>query len=239
MSKIDLNSLKDNSEFLVVDSYKVVKKFSLYSNLDPVELYIREDLEDDDLLSIFPKVKRLKSNDFENIPGAKYHKGVIGVFKRKKKLDSELKTPFVILNGVTSPENVGSIVRTISGLGFKTIVIDKKSVHPLVRRAIRVSMGNIVFLDIIQVDDLVKFIEECEYPIYGSGNEEGAISFLEWLPEKESGFIIGSEGHGMDKEIYPLCKEIVKIPIREEVQHFNAGHSCAILASKYLFDTTK
>lgn len=239
MSKIDLNSLKDNDEYLVIDSFKVVKKFAQYSKLEPIELYIREDLEDTFLTNHFPEVNKLRPSDFEAIPGAKYHKGVIGVFKRGERAPSNLEAPFVLLNGVTSPENVGSIVRTISGLGFKTIVLDKKSASPLLRRAIRVSMGNIVFLNIIEVDDLAAFIKDCKYPIYASGNEAGAISFLDWKPEAKSGFVIGSEGHGMDKDLYSLCRETVKIPVKDEVQHFNAGHSCAILASKYLFDTTE
>lgn len=238
MIKLDLNSLKSNPNFLVVDSLKVVKKFLTYSKLEPVELHIADEVSLDGLDN-FPTVKRYKSSDISSIPGVNYHKGVIGVFKKPNFQNPQLEAPFVVLNGVSSPENVGSIVRTLAGLNFKTLVIDKKTVNPYVRRAIRVSVGNIVFINVLETEDLSSFIRNCDLPIYASGNEAGSISFLDWMPEEKSGFMIGSEGHGIDKELYQLCKETIKIPVADEVQHFNAGHSCAILASKYLFNTTK
>jgi tRNA G18 (ribose-2'-O)-methylase SpoU len=236
----ELASLKENPNFLVVDSKKVVQKFVLYSKFKPIEVFVEKSiLHECDFLTLFPKVHELSSDDFQNIPGSKYHKGVIGVFERNIEYHHQLEAPFVILNGVTSPENVGSIVRTLSGLNFKTLVIDKKTVSPFVRRAIRVSMGNIVFINVLEVPHLRDFTEECPYPIYASGNEKGSIPLTAWEPERHSGFIIGSEGHGIDPELYASCKSIIRIPVREEVQHYNAGHSCAILASRYLFNTSE
>jgi tRNA G18 (ribose-2'-O)-methylase SpoU len=130
-------------------------------------------------------------------------------------------------------------VRTISGLGFKTLVIDSKSASPYLRRAIRVSMGNIVFLNVLRVDNLEKFLNDCEFPIYATANNKESIDLREWQPETKSGFIIGSEGHGIDPQIYKLCKNTIRIPIREEVEHLNAGHSCAIVASRYLLNSSK
>ncbi len=240
MSLLDIKSLKDNPYLLLVDSYKVVKKFIEYSSLKPAQLFINESLlEECDFAKKFPDVKTLSDNDFKDIPGVKYHKGIIGVFHKNLNFSPELKPPFVILNGVTSPENVGSIVRTLSGLNFKTLVIDEKTVSPYVRRAIRVSMGNIVFLNVLKVSNLKQFIKDCPYPIYATGNEKESFSLEKWNPERESGFIIGSEGHGMDQDLYDLCKNTICIPVRDEVQHYNAGHSCAILASRYLFNTAK
>lgn len=237
MIKFDINSLKENDDYILADSYKVVEKIIHNSNYKPLHLFVDENIEfPNDLKEFFPSISII---NFSKIPGSKYHKGIIGIFEKTLLPNAEIVPPFVILNGVTSPENVGAIVRTISGLGFKTLIFDNKSVSPFLRRCIRVSMGNFVFLNIFKTDQLDELIRSCPYPIYGTANEKNSTSLAKWSPEKLSGFIIGSEGHGMDDTIKDLCELIVKIPIKEEVQHLNAGHSCAIIASRYLFDSTK
>jgi tRNA G18 (ribose-2'-O)-methylase SpoU len=234
MTSFNLNSLKDSEDYILADSYKVISKILHHSDHKPLHLFLDEDIEfPENLESFFPSKSRV---DFREIPGAKYHKGIIGVFEKNQNQELKIIPPFVILNGVTSPENVGAIVRTISGLGFKTLIFDSKSVSPYLRRCIRVSMGNFVFLNIHKCDDLKNLIKDSPYPIYATANDSSALNLNKWNPEMESGFIIGSEGHGIDKEIKDLCDLTVKIPIKTEVQHLNAGHSCAIIASRYLFD---
>lgn len=236
----EISSLKKSEGKIVADSYKVIKKILDNSKLIPEVLYYDSKIENiSSLKKYFSQSHEVSSEDIKKIPGAKYHKGVIAVFSTLQKEESRLIPPFVVLNGVTSPENVGSIVRTISGLGFKSLVIDSKTVSPKVRRAVRVSMGNFVFLNIITVNDLEEFLTNCPYPIYATANEEDSISILDWVPEKESGFMIGSEGHGIDPHLYSKCKNTVRIPIKKEVMHLNAGHSCAIVASRYLFNATE
>lgn len=235
---MDLNSLKDQEELIVADSVKVINKILDHGKYKPLDLYVREDLKEFFDLSLFKNTFFLSEEEFRKVRGQNFHKGSVATFEKRETLTlKELKPPFVILNGVTSPENVGSIVRTISGLGFKSLIIDSKSCSPLLRRPIRVSMGNFVYLNIIRVNDIKAALKEINYPVYGTANHDPHIDWTEWKPEKESGFIIGSEGHGMDAELYPLCKGIVKIPIDEKVQHFNASVSCAIVGAKYLLNS--
>lgn len=235
----ELSSLKMTENQVVADSYKVIKKILKANHFKPIKLYYdAKVVEGHELKKFFPDSIEIKSSDFKKIPGTKYHKGLIGIFKFKQKSE-ELIPPFVILNGVTSPENIGAIVRTIAGLGFKTLVIDKKTASPFLRRAIRVAMGNIIFLNVIRVEDLQGFLETCPYPIYSTANQNNSINLNDWVPEAKSGFMIGSEGHGIDPHLYDFCKGTVRIPILEEVEHLNAGHSCAIVASRYLFDIAK
>ncbi len=227
-----LSSLKESSDYISVDSIKVIKKFLSFSGLKPLELFIREDLKSLLNCNLFESVTYLKEQDFRNIKGEKFHKGAIAFFEKPKFYNlSQLDGSTIILNGVTSPENVGSIVRTISGLGFKNLIIDNSTCSPYLRRAIRVSMGNICFLKVFRVKQLSDFLKERRFPVYGTANTKSATSLYEWEPPLNFGILIGSEGHGISKEIIPLCDGILRIPIREEVEHLNAANACAIAAS--------
>lgn len=228
----DLSSLKESNEHITVDSIKVIKKFLSYSELKPLALFIRDDLSNQVEQDRFKEVHLLKENDFRGLKGQKFHKGAIAFFEKPNfNPIAELEGPFAILNGVTSPENVGSIVRTLAGLSFKSLIIDELSCSPYLRRAIRVSMGNVVFLKIIRVGSLEKFLKESPHPIFATANTPKAMNLYEWEPSKNCGFIIGSEGHGISNELFGLCQETIKIPIKESVEHLNAANACAITAS--------
>lgn len=236
----EVSSLKKADGQIIADSYKVIKKIVQHSKFKPLKFFYDSKVEHaKDLIPFFEESFSLTSDEFKHIPGANYHKGLIGVFQTCELECDELIPPFVLLNGVTSPENVGSIVRTISGLGFKTIVVDDKSASPYLRRSIRVSMGNIVFLNVLRVKDSEEFLKTCPYPVYATANNENSVDLREWLPEEKSGFVIGSEGHGIDPHLYKHCKNTIRIPVLDEVEHLNAGHSCAIIASRYLFNSSK
>lgn len=240
-SKIEkLTSLKNLDNILVCDSFKVTKKVVESKKFKPLEIYYEEGIDiPEKLLNEFPSINTLTKEELSQIKGRHFHKGIISIFEdyETKTISSfdNIKSPFVILNGVTSPENVGAIIRTIAGLNFKTLIFDEKTINPHNRRVARVSMGNFVYLDILKCENLEEAIKSSNLKVFATANDTDSINFKEWQPEQESGFVIGSEGHGIDLNIKTACHETIRIPINEKVQHLNAGHACAIISSKYLF----
>jgi len=234
-----LSSLKNKQGLLVADSTKVTKKILSQNIFEPLELYLEEEIKiDKEITEKFPKVHFVSSLVFKQVKGQRFHNGVISIFKditipEIKSLDNIMGN-FAILNGVTSPENVGAIIRTLSGLNFNSIIVDNKTCHPHNRRVVRVSMGNFVNINLFKTNNLLNLIKASSRPVYATANESGALNFLNWTPEKNSGIVIGSEGHGIEKEIKSQCKNMIFIPTNERVGHLNAGHACAIIASKYL-----
>ena len=66
----------------------------------------------------------------------------------------ELTHPIVALNGLSDPENVGGIVRTCRAFGVRSLLVDKQSCDPYLRRAVRVSMGAIFDMNVCIVEKL-------------------------------------------------------------------------------------
>jgi tRNA G18 (ribose-2'-O)-methylase SpoU len=143
----------------------------------------------------------------------------------------DCKDTIISLNGITSPENVGAIIRNISGFGFKSVLVDAKTCSPFTRRSIRVSMGNIFDLKTSQTKDLLYTLIDLKnngYTIIGTANINSAISLKEFKAYPKTVLIIGSEGFGIDKEILSICDQVVKIPIESSVGHLNAACASSI-----------
>jgi tRNA G18 (ribose-2'-O)-methylase SpoU len=91
----------------------------------------------------------------------------------------EIERNVVVLNGLTSPENVGSIVRSCAAFGISTLIIDEQTCSPFIRRSIRVSSGNLFNISVYKssklLDDLKKLQTE-GYKLICTANSSGAIS---------------------------------------------------------------
>jgi tRNA G18 (ribose-2'-O)-methylase SpoU len=140
----------------------------------------------------------------------------------------------ILLNGLTSPENVGSIDRSAAAFRVNSIMTDEKTCSPFLRRCIRVSMGNIFFMKTFHSknirSDLFK-LKNDGYSILSTANISGSLDLNQFIFPKKCILIIGSEGHGVDQDIIELSDTILKIPIDPQVAHLNASNAAAIFLS--------
>lgn len=178
-----------------------------------------------------------------SIVGHHLHQGIMALAERPLDIPIEkLKFPALILNGITSPENIGSIIRSSAAFNIKSIIVGPKSCSPYMRRCIRVSMGNIFSMDIHHSDDLKETINQLKkssIKIFATANIEGAKDLPGLSFDRESALVIGSEGHGIEEDIIKLSDEVVRIPIDGEVAHLNVGTATSIFLYKLSQDLFK
>lgn len=171
----------------------------------------------------------------EKIAGFKIHFEVI--FLAEKPLDTaldQLDDKIILLNGLSSPENVGSIVRSAAAFNINSIITDEKCCSPFLRRCIRVSMGNIFSMKTFHSKniraDLVK-LKTIGHSIISTANIDRSIDLSTYVFPQKCVLIIGSEGHGIDFDILDLSDVILKIKINAQVAHLNASNAAAIFLS--------
>ena len=166
----------------------------------------------------------------EQIVGFNLHQGVMAIAKRPSdhpldRLDSKI----IAVNGVVNPENIGSLVRTLVALGYRSFLGDQKSADPFLRRAVRVSMGNVFRIHHHCTSTMVeslKHLKALGYCIIGSDIRNPTAYLPEFSYPQRFVLIIGSEFNGMDPEVLALCDEIVAIPGDVPM---NASHAAAVL----------
>ncbi len=172
----------------------------------------------------------------ESVAGFKIEFEVLVLAEKPKDtaLD-QLDNRIIALNGLTSPENVGSIVRSSAAFGIKSMLMDEKTCSPYLRRCIRVSMGNIFAMKThhaLNVRGDLKRLKELGYTILSTANIPGSIDVADYKFPEKCVLIIGSEGHGIDQDILNLSDTILKIKIDPQVAHLNAANAAAIFLSK-------
>jgi len=147
----------------------------------------------------------------------------------KKSAEFETTGTHILLDGVQDPGNVGAIIRTASAFGIDSVILTEGCADQYNPKTLRASMGaifkqSIQYLSLSELSDKknegMRFIgaiiaKDC--PKVYDVNYEGAI------------IVIGSEGHGISKDILSLCSEKVTIPIAPKSESLNASVAAAVI----------
>jgi len=231
----------------ILNKYKKLKKYDdnlIILESEKVILYAQKmGFEFEEIVShdeFYVRNKKLKSknyfslekNDLSSFIGYKSHSGVFATIKVPP-VELKLSNRVIILDKLTSPENVGSICRSASAFGFKTVIYHSNGVSPYLRRCIRVSTGHILGLNIIKSECLLKTVDELKKDKFNiiCGHNSSRSIYLETNKNnfKNLALIIGSEGHGISQGLINRADYEIKISTREDVEHLNASNAASIL----------
>ncbi len=140
----------------------------------------------------------------------------------------EVKESALLLDDISDPGNLGTIIRSAVAFGFKNIVLSLHSVDVYNPKVIRSSEGMIFHVNIIY-SDLIDFINKHSFlTIYGTSVKNGKkLSDLKF--NKQVGIIIGNEGRGMSEDLKCFCNELIYIPMNKNCESLNAGVSASII----------
>src|SRR5580698_4973303 len=102
----------------------------------------------------------------EELVGFEMFQGVLAVGKipaivtlEKILADSPSPKLFAAVDGLTSAENIGLLVRNCAAFGVQALIVGETSSSPFLRRAVRNSMGTIFQLPIVETENLVKSLQ--------------------------------------------------------------------------------
>ncbi|MCX8052109.1 MAG: RNA methyltransferase [Chlorobi bacterium] len=173
----------------------------------------------------------------ERIVGYRLHRGVFASMRVPvSPVLEELPLPAVVLVGVSSSTNVGAIARSAAAFGIRTLICDRATASPWLRRSIRVSMGAvfelIVYHAIEETRVLLERLRQRGARLVGA--EVGApsvYSVFDW--SERDAIVFGSEGSGLDKAMLALMDAAVRIPMSRSVESLNVAAAAAIVLAKH------
>ena len=227
-------SLKHNQseDYIVVDGSQTLENLLLKGAQPRYIIGTKEYYESRELLPNCPLYisERLL---LKNIVGFNVHQGVMALFNKRAFCKIEdLSNRILCLNGLTSAENVGTIVRSCTAFMFDSLIFDHKTISPYSRRAVRVSMGHFHDLRIHQSLELEHTLQKLKmlgYTLIGTRNCSSSRSLKNFIFPPKFVLVIGSEGRGMDEEIESFLDINLKIDIKSGVDSLNAAQAASIL----------
>ena len=136
----------------------------------------------------------------------------------------------VALDGITDPQNLGSIIRSAEVLGAGGLILPLDRSAPVTAGAIRASSGASAHLPIAQVVNLVRALGDAKqrgYWIVGL-DPGGPLQFQELPPLERALLVVGGEGSGARPLVRRACDFVVRIPWRGRVASLNAAVATGI-----------
>jgi len=139
--------------------------------------------------------------------------------------------PFIlILNELTDPQNLGSILRTADGLGVHGVIIPKHRACGITPTVAKISSGAVEYVKVARVTNIARTIDELkEQGIWIVGADMDGKNYFEVDLTGPVALVIGGEDKGLGKLVKKKCDILVKIPLRGKMSSLNAAVAAAIL----------
>ncbi|EQB39449.1 rRNA methyltransferase [Sulfurimonas hongkongensis] len=229
----------DNS--FIADSPKVVNML-LGSDIEVKSILATKEYYDE--FSHFVELKNIKNlflatkEEMQSIVGHKIHHNCMlhGVRPDETPLEA-LGESILMLDAITSTENVGSIARSAAALGVDSYLLSRQSPHPYGRRALRVSMGYVSKLKIHIYKDIRETIEVLKkngYRVFAAEVTPDATLLSQVKASEKWALLMGHEGLGISDEVLNLCDEVLTIEMADGVKSFNVSVAASIMMYQLL-----
>lgn len=137
---------------------------------------------------------------------------------------------YLLLDGVQDPGNVGSIWRTVQGLGISGLVLLEGCASPWNPKTVRSSMGACFHVPIYQSTgkELVALCDKSQIPLCGTCLQGDSQSLAEVSLENVA-VILGSEGRGVSPELLLACEQTIYLPMSSCCESLNVATVASIV----------
>lgn len=164
------------------------------------------------------------------------HQGVMALTGRFRyapleSLLSATAPSLLLLDGVTDPHNLGSLIRSAEVAGFTGVVIPSHRSAGVTATVRRVSAGAAELVPIARVVNLTRAIEQAKGAglwILGLAAEADESLWDSELADPPVGLVLGSEGKGLSRGVRTHCDALVRIPLGGRVGSLNVGVAGAV-----------
>ena len=230
----------------VIYGLHAVKAALINEKRDHEELFITENHKkiDKKYLSRVKKVNLLDQKDFKKFYGGEratqgivlkthdFPRPSLDEFIKNEELNH--KSVILVLDQVTDPQNIGSIMRSCALFNCKGILIAKNNAPDLTPSMLKAASGAAEIVNYFKVTNLKRSISDLKkhgYWVYGfdssSNKEASVINF-----SKKSILVFGSENKGIRDLIKKECDEIIKLNIKNnkkfQIDSLNVSNATSI-----------
>lgn len=212
-------------------------------------IYLEKDLKDPIIEKIYAVARSkgivvtyLEKRKLDQMSETRNHQGIIAdvapysyaeVDDILKKADSLGQPPFIfILDGITDPNNLGSIIRTAECAGVHGIILPKRRSAALTPVVAKVAAGAAEHIPIARVTNLTMTIRDLkERGLWIAGTDvSGETSYYAYDYKSPLAVVIGSEGEGISRLVRENCDVLLRIPMYGKINSLNAAVAAALIA---------
>ena len=139
-----------------------------------------------------------------------------------------------VLEGIVDSTNIGAIFRSAAALGMDGILLTQTCCDPLVRRAVRVSMGTVFQIPWAYLTgdsaDWQAYLKQFGFKTAAMALNDKAVSIDDagLCMEDKLAIVLGTEGDGLASQTIENCDYNVIIPMHHNVDSLNVAAASAV-----------
>lgn len=185
------------------------------------------------------RVRRISEKDLHVITDTVTSQGIVAVVAGSALAPEELlekhghQGVIVVLDGVSDPGNLGSIVRTCDWFGVAGLLIGKNSVELHNPKVVRSTMGSIFHLPIVHDVDLLPALTRAKalgFTVYVT-DVSGELSAERIRVPRKALLVFGNEAWGVSDQVKRLADARLAIRRYGHAESLNVGVACGVILS--------
>jgi TrmH family RNA methyltransferase len=216
----------------VVEGRKMTEEL-LRSDFETVGLYATEAFLSD--YPAFDHAEIVNEVQMQQMSGQDTPPGILAVVRIPQQGEIKTSSRLVLaLDGIANPGNMGTLIRTAEWFGINDIVCSSDCVELWNPKVVQATMGSLFRVKVWETDlpDYLHQAKEQGKAIYGALLEGENLFQMQARPEGI--LVIGSESHGIRKDVLPFITHPVTIPRTggSVTESLNAAMAGAILMAE-------
>lgn len=177
------------------------------------------------------RVYSVSDSVFESIANTQTPQGILAVMKIKESAFdlNEATAEFIVLDSVSEPGNLGTVIRTAEAFGYDGVFLMKGCADIYSQKTVRSTMGSLFrmkFKTDCSIDD-IKDLKNNGFCII-STSPSAKLAIEGFAPQKKQAIVIGNEAHGVSQCVLENSDYILKITMNGKAESLNAAVAAGI-----------
>lgn len=184
------------------------------------------------------------AENLERLSGSSHHEGIMILARKPQGLDDSallrgvrdqsLTGPFLYLDGLQNPHNLGALLRTAAHFGVSAILGAAGDLPEVSAATARVAEGGAEHVAVIGLhspEETLAALQECGFVVLATSSHQGRPIYKETLTARTV-FVLGGEQNGVSGDLLQAADRCLLIPGTDLVESLNVSVAGAVLLSE-------
>lgn len=240
------NKIEPEKGIFIAESPKVIR-LALDAGCEPLSLLVeRKHIagQADDIIRRCKEIPVYTADDsiLANLTGFQLACGVLCAMRRPKQPDVDQlcigARRVAVLEGIMDSTNVGAIFRSAAALNIDAVLVTPSCCDPLLRRAVRVSMGTVFKVPWTRIGSKsshwpqlgMEHLRNLGFKTVAMALSNNAVSIDDpmLMSEQKLAIVLGTEGTGLSPHTIAQCDFTACIPMSHNVDSLNVAAASAV-----------
>ncbi len=182
--------------------------------------------------------------NLERLSGSSHHEGIMILARKPQGLDDaallrgvrdqSMTGPFLYLDGLQNPHNLGALLRTAAHFGVSAILGQAGDLPEVSAATARVAEGGAEHVAVIGLhspEETLAALQECGFVVLATSSHQGRPIYKETLTARTV-FVLGGEQNGVSGDLLRSADRCLLIPGTDLVESLNVSVAGAVLLSE-------